>query len=287
MGWKGTLRKVNAASKHSARQKQGQNNAANRASSKLDKNIEQVMAKASSFEKKLISDPIKTLGLRYDEHAGFTSTPFQLSTELFNGEVSLTSDATDRDGFNPQAFNSDLFAVTPLDFMFTRWGLILAIRIENFDPEYQLRTSWHKKTDPESSSIFLLDSEYSNYYYPIASNLSGVVLHGHPRIGLVAFELFRQSTNQLKLFISDVKMSSERGKKYSFEFDYLSSEIATSINASISQPSLTEELVVAIEPQVQDLRKQISSSSSSGCMLVLSSVLALVGVGIIGWQLIT
>lgn len=283
MGWKGTLRSVSAASKRAARESEKQTNAANRGHSKIDKNIDQIISKAASFETKLASDPIKTLGLRYDEHAGFTSQPFELSSELFNGSINLVQSSSSNDvSFSPRQFTTDNFSITPLDFLFTRWGAILAVKIENLDEDYRIKTPWFKKSDPHSSAIYLLNPETSSYYYPISAMLSGETLSGHPKIGLVAFELFREVPSTIQIHVSDVKLSSERGKKYSFDFQVTGPDIYNIISQSLSNPSITDEIQKSLSPEVEKLRNQIPGP---GCMIFLAPIV--VGMVTLGMYLCT
>jgi hypothetical protein len=170
--------------------------------------------------------------------------------------------------FKPRRAKTAEAAVTPIELLVTQWATILAIKLENNDAAFKFRTPWFKKTSPQDSSIFLLDRESSVYYYPISSTLAGEVLPGHPKVALIAFDRFRRSTQSLQLHFTDVKMSSERGKKHSFHFNYDRSSLATRIAEMLSDTTIVDKVEGVLSEQASKLRKQ----ASTGCLLFFLAI---------------
>lgn len=269
MGWKGTLRTINAAGKRAARESDRREKAANRAYAKIDRNHDQAINKVTAFERRLKTDPIKALGLTYDKSSGFDSIPFELSTELFNGSISLTTQGeTSASDFSPKQESSELFTLSPLKVLLTRWATIIAIEIENHSEEYRIRTPWHKKSDPTDSRIYMLDTDNGRYYYPLSSQASGETLPGHPRILLFAFDVFQKPTSRFQLHISDVKLTNERGRKYTFTFDYSAEGLSGLIEEEIDSSSLVSEVESLLESESNKLAAQVKTNSS-GCAVAL------------------
>lgn len=278
MGWRGILRSLNAASNRALRESQKQTNAINRLNTKIDKNYDQALHKANSFEKKVRINPIKTLCLKYSEKDGFTSEPLRISTEIFKGSLYFIQDSNENNSieFSPSKYSTPRFIITPLSFVVSQWCSVLASRIENFDPTYRLRSQWHKRNNPHNSSICLLDRKNSIYYYPIDSTLSGEVLAKHPKIVLVAFEPFRQITNNIQVNISNVKLSSQQQVKHTFNFDCVDASLEKHIQSYSARPSLVEEVQNVLTNQADLLQTPKSKqSSSSGCLIII--ILSIIG----------
>ncbi len=276
MGWKGTLRSLQAASNRAQRERERADRARHRALTKVDKNVEQVMAKARSLEAKLERDPIKALSLSYTEESGFDSEPFSIETELISASISLTShdaDSSRDSSFRPTSYNTISSFVQPLNILITRWGTIVAFKVSNDDAKFQMRVSWVKKSDPRSSKILLLDEEHSEYYYPFASSISGQIVPGHPRIGLIAFDSFRKPTSTLQLHFSNVQLQGGRGGKHSFSHSYTSPSLAGQIQEMLEFPVLTQRVAEVIDQEAQRLRSKVRQSES-GCLLMVFLLVA-------------
>lgn len=160
MGWKGTLRSMNAASNRAARESEKRENATRRVHAKINKNEQGVIDKARTLEERAHRDPIKAFHLRYIPSQGFSSQPFEVNTDFINGSITILADNSRDDAtFRPSRAKTKQGAVTPLDMLVTQWGTIVAISVENFDDSFRLRTPWFKKSDPPGSAVFLLDTE--------------------------------------------------------------------------------------------------------------------------------
>ena len=135
-----------------------------------------------------------------------------------------------------------------------------------------MRLNWVRKSDPQSSPVFLLDADISHYYYPIATSLSGTVVAGHPRIGLVAFEPLRAPTTSIELHCSEVQLQKGRGGKQTFSFLYRDPALADHINQLLTAPRLSEQAATVLQQEAQKLRSRVSHSHS-GCLTVLVGII--------------
>lgn len=288
MGWKGTLRSMQAAANRAQRDQEKADRARYRALTMVDKNVDQVMAKASSLETKLERDPIKALSLSYEEDYGFKSKPFLIQTNLFSGSVSLTRDKGISDEcteFQPPRFNTITSYVQPLDILITSWGTIVAFRVGNEDPEFQMRVSWVRKSDPRLSKILLLDEEHSQYYYPFSSSVAGQVIPGHSRIGLIVFEPFRHPTSTIQLHFSDVQLQRGRGGKHSFAFSYVDPALMENIQEMLRLPNLTKRITDTLDQEAQRLRSTVKQSQS-GCLIMLLLLVSTPMLVVTAWSML-
>ncbi len=270
---------MRAAVNRAGREKEKVDRAHGRAFVKIDRDVAQLMAKARSLESKLERDPIKALSLTYSKQNGFQSQPFTIETDLFSGTVQLTDIRTpDQEPpvFEPPALNTVTSSVRPLDVLLTRWATVVALEVTNDDPDFQLRVNWVRKSDRQSSPIFLLDTEGSQYYYPIATTLSGSVVAGHPRIGLVAFEPFRVPTTSVKVHCANVQLQKGRGAKQTFAFSHRDPILSEQINEILMLPRFSDQVAAAFRQQAQKLRRSMTKSQS-GCMIVLAGCLIAIG----------
>lgn len=270
MGWKGTVRSVNAASNRAQRESDKNQRSLNRNLSKVDREIEQVRRKCQSLEVKLEKDIIKALGIRYTPHSGFTSTPFQLQTSLFSGSIDLLcseKDHSDDFHFEPEGYELGSVYLEALDILVTQWATLVAFRIKHKEPDFHLRLNWVKKSEPSESKVYLLDPVNSEYYYPISTDLKGEVLSGHPRVGIIAFEPFRHPTSTIQIYFSDVKLL-PKIKLDPFCFQSSEDEqFESGIGEIIYKPSLTEQIEETLQEQENTLKKQINDAHSSGCLI--------------------
>lgn len=273
MGWKGTLRSVNAAANKAARETQAtqraQERARNQFLSRVEKSSEAITKKASAFDAALSRDLIKALSLRYDPESGITSQPFEISTPAFEGAISVTSSSGDDTAFEPASFETGTATVTPLALLLTQWASVIAFRVAHSQDDYRLKLNWLKKSDPQSSSVYLLDADNSEYYYPVSTDLRGEVLPGHPRVGLIAFEPFRRPTQHVQVHFSSVKLSSKRGDSNSFHFDVLGDDLGGQIQAANEQPTVPETVEKLLAEEQEKAAQLVAESNKSGCAGVL------------------
>jgi hypothetical protein len=270
MGWKGTLRSVNAASNRAQRESAKNERSLNRDLGKVDREIEQVRRKCQSLEVKLEKDIVKALGIRYTANSGFTSTPFQIQTSLFSGSIDLLcseKDYSDDFHFQPEGYELESVHLEALDILVTQWATLVAFRIQHKEQDFHLRLNWVKKSDPSDSKVYLLDPVNSEYYYPISTDLKGEVLSGHPRAGIIAFEPFRHPTTSVQIYFSDVQLL-PKIKLDPFCFESTKDEkFQSGIQEIINKPSLTNQIEKTLQEQENKLKTQIQAAHSSGCLI--------------------
>lgn len=275
MGWKKTLISLNAATKRLERERERQQRSLLRDVSKVDRSVEEVMQKARRYERALWNDPLKTLALRYELRRGFEAEPFSVESEIFVGHFSVSGvdEEIEPAAFEPKVHQGEMFAVQPLDVWFSAFGTFLALSVENDDPKYRIRPNWFKKSNPQTSPVFLVDEQNSHYYYPRGSSLSGEVLPGHPRIGIMAFEALRQVTDTLTIHFSGIKLSSKRGNGETFQFSIQMPSFPQQ-QELIRDPQLTRMVQAKLDHEATLLSDQLKKPSQVGCALLLVVLIA-------------
>lgn len=286
MGWKGTVRQIQAANNRARREQERANRAVARDLDKAQRDGQKVIDKAKVLDGRLARDPIKTLSVSYQPGVGFSSTPFEIDIGVFTGLVRLihsTDDGSQPYAFEPASFDTVDSRVCPLDMAVTEWGSVVAFEVANDDQDYQMRTPWVKKSDPQSSKVFMLDCEHSEYYYPIASSLVGEVVPGHPKIGLIAFEPFRQPTSDVRIRLSDVQLQKGKGGRFSFEFRCGGSSLPDDISEVLAGRRFVDQISDKVNSELNALIRQ-TQKSQSGCLLLLCLVGA---AGVYGTKLLS
>lgn len=137
MGWKGTLRSMNAASNRAARESDKRGRSLQRGLAKVDRGRDQALKKVVAFEKRLEKDVIKALDLKYADADGLTATPFTLDTDLFSGSIGLlpsAGDDTDIVPFRPAHFEHGSVRITPVRLILTRWATLVVFRAAHDNP---------------------------------------------------------------------------------------------------------------------------------------------------------
>lgn len=272
MGWRGTVRSLNAAAKRAERESQLVQRAADREVARLDRSFDAAIGKARSLEGRITRDPIKGLGLTYDRTDGFKGAAFKLSTESFAATIGLIDGKSDASGqFSPDRYDTIAGSVCPIELMVTQWGAVLAIEVANADRDFNMKAAWVRKSDPAASRIFLVDPVSEQYYHPTATTLSGDVIAGVPRIGLVAFESFRAPAAMLQLHIRDVPLQKGRGGKHSVRFDYTCSGLGDAIANAINSPSLEEQVHAKLSAMHQEMRRD-AGRTKTGCLVVMAGM---------------
>lgn len=270
MGWKGSLRSINAASRRAQKESERNQRSLDRSLSKVDRDMEKVFRKCYTLENQLEKDIIKALNISYVEYAGFTSTPFLIESDLFSCSINLLvseKDHSDSFLFDPNIYTIGNVCIEALDIMVTQWATLIAFKVQHQEMNYRLRLNWFKKSVPEESAIYILDPVNSEYYYPIASDLKGEVLSGHPKVGIMAFETFRQPTPKIQIHFSGVKVSPSRGSKETFLFESTEDEkLKEVIEEAICKPGLSEQISSIAYAEERKLKNKIHAAHS-GCLV--------------------
>lgn len=269
MGWKGVLRSAKAADRRDRQEQDRQNRQIDRIVSKIDRDAQAIRRKAVSLETRVERDIIKALGLSFSEVSGLNANPIQFSNDSFDVQISLLSesdrDEPDADGaFVPQNHVSDVASVTPLRVYLSQWATLIALRIDNTGSDRPLKCSWVRRNDPQASKVYLLDAANSRYYYPLATDLSGDVLKGHPRTGLLAFSALEQPTSELQLHFSGVNLNNVRGRTDRFHFSYTSDSLMEHSAAAHNGQSIVQTVDDYLETEVASLNKRAEKARSGG-----------------------
>ncbi|MEQ9617066.1 MAG: hypothetical protein RLN60_03430 [Phycisphaerales bacterium] len=133
-----------------------------------------------------------------------------------------------------------------------------------------------KKSNPAESPIVLLDPVNSVYYYPKATTLSGEVIPGHPRVGVIAFEPIRAATSKLELHVHDVKLSRERGVKHSFSFRIVSPSLEKSTSTMQRSPDIRQMIDRIVNDAAQRAVDAVEKKRSGGGGCASAIVLAVI-----------
>lgn len=271
MGWRGTLRSINAAGNRAKRESERREREASRALGRLERSTEEALSKVKRFESRLQSNPIGALELKYDKEAGLQSKPLDIDVGLFSGSLDLKIQGAGQSPIerleileSPEAGLS----VRPLDFLLTRWATLVPFEVSHDDPEFRPRANWVKRSDRSNSPALLLDEENSEYYYPIAADSGGEILPGHARVVLVAFEPFRRPTHSVQIRISDVKVGAARNQKGTFAFRLADAEMPGQIQAQLEAPTLLQSVEEQLRLE-EAMGREAIQKQGSGCMVLL------------------
>ena len=283
MGWKGALRSASAADKRYRRERDTQNRRVDRAIDKFERDGESLRKKARSLEEKAAKDILKTFSVRYSNRGGFEFETVTLSTDSYEVSVALSieDEIVTSTRFEPAEFTNENAKITPLTIGISPYALLLAIRVDN-NNEVPFRCNWVKKSDPQASRVFMIDSEHNEYFYPSSTNLTGDILAGHPREGILAFPTPRYAPTDLQIHFSDIGFTKKRSEKVSFSFRYTSDQLKDRVESAIESPSITTLVDDNVESQINDNTQQVnkhrigetSPVAWAALILVLAFVLA-------------
>ena len=175
MGWRGTLRSLNAAANRARRDAERQQRAHARHNAKIQNGYERLLQRARRIDGELSSDPVKALKATF-ANGNFVLAQFALNEPPFFGTVQL-ADGRAETNFTPPRYERASAFIEPLGIALATFAIFVEIRVGHDDPRARLRTNWLKRNRAESL-VFLLDPEHHEYYFPISTNLSGEVLPG-------------------------------------------------------------------------------------------------------------
>jgi len=273
MGWRGAVRSARAASRRVERANQKVINAGNRQLERLNRSASQMLEKARKFEALLEKDPIKALELRYTEKDGFQSEPYKFQAGIFFGSLTLTPESGNEDVFKPATYEIGEARVEALSMLITPWATIVAIKITSDARDYRVKLNWVKKTNRSESKIVLVDDFNDQYYYPLSTDLGGEVFPGIPKTGLIAFEPFREPTQEVQLRICGVRFTVENFEP-ELIYHYQPRGLEEKISEAIAKPPLPDQINEKIQDEVnrgkQLVHERVKAATSSGCLVVLA-----------------
>lgn len=291
MGWRATLRSIEAANRQAAREQDRARRAIHRKSESLLRETESASQQGRRHAQRIVEGivrrPIQTLGLRYLPESGFEASPIAIETEQFSLSLSGVYISSDSDKLDkmiePSELSSHASRVEVLDFVASEFCTLVAFRVTNTDPSYRIRLSWLKKSDLRESPVFLIDERNSEYYYPIESSLIGEVVADHPRVGIIAFEPFRHPTDEFTVHLSELKLSSERGRRYSGSLACRSDQLESAIQECLRRPPLLGRIHSEIDRVINRTRSEITQArasalkSQSGCCIAIVAAFGALG----------
>jgi hypothetical protein len=231
-----------------------------RAAAAGEREVAGMRKQLGALDAKLATRPITTLGLSFQPSTGLHADPIEISS----GSMSMTIGPIDMDlpsnEFKPASYDEDGVTVEPLGLYTSTWFTVVPVRISNSNSDFRPKLNWVKKTDRSSSSIFLLDVENSEYYYPLDTDFTGEVLEGHPRVGIFVFEKFRLPTTRVELHLSGVRLSDigPANLKFTLEGEDLADQIAGELTTKSFVERFDDELT----------QQRATQEAASGCSVV-------------------
>jgi len=273
--------------------------AADREIRTLETSASRAVKQIERLDERLMADPFKEINLRYTEGDGFEADPVDVEAGAVSLRLSVLSNTDGRfyhqENFHPPVHQGEVATVTPLDLLFTPWGTLVAMKIENFELSYRPKIAWIKRNAPETSAIYLIDSQNGQYYYPIATDLKGEIVAGFPKVGIFVFEPMRHVTASLILHVSGVKLSSKRGSSDTFDFECSDAGLAGDIEAAMAGTTFAAMVQDELDRQSNDAFQKINRVRRShqrpvpkGCSAMILLALAFAGSLIcIGLNLLT
>jgi hypothetical protein len=282
MGWNREINRLASAQRRAERQQQVTRNKINRTADshlrRIDQCADRALKQFLSALDKIEKDPVSALNADYSLSEGFSFEPIELDADLFSGKVQIVNDEPESHptwSLQPDTLQNERYRISVLDALPTRVATFVAFYIDNQDDEYQIRLNWMKKSDPQTSPVYLINIATSEYHFPIATNLKGEVVANHPRIGVLAFAPFKNPTNEFAVHFSNLKLTSER-TKYSFDITCTSASLGSIISEQLS----AEDIRTSAETRIETLRRELISSaqdarssslkSASGCLVAIS-----------------
>jgi hypothetical protein len=159
----------------------------------------------------------------------------------------------------------------------TQWGTLLSFRVHNYEISRPLKMRLVKRTSPSESPVYLIDSNNNTYYYPKATDLTGDIVAGHPRIGVIVFEPFRNATDSVAIHFTGAKLSPARGASDTFSFTCIDSKMQHDISDALASRSLTQRVREDVGDKAAEARSQITrerdaamrSIPQAGCLIAI------------------
>jgi hypothetical protein len=200
MGWVGLAVSVGrAASRASARAERKRANEQAASQTAWRREVDGWLQHADALDRRVASDPIEALALRYVEGRGVVST---LPPGPDAGVSATLLPA--RPPAPPTVLHqADGCSIMLLDLRVAPFGVVAALRVEALAG---LKLELIVRSDPKKSPVFVLDRASGSYMHPRATTLPGVIVPGTPAIGLVLFDPLRAPVTALEVHAVDLKL---------------------------------------------------------------------------------
>ena len=233
-----------------------------RAFAEIERDRVRIAKQIASFLTKLERDPIVALNLRFVEGQGVRSDPFEFKGNFVTGTIHQSIDPSRSDGdsgvWTPPEYREGSTTVVPVYGFGADWGLTLVFRVAHQDPDLRLRLDWFKKSDPASSSIYVVDPVNHQYLYPIASSMKGEVLARIPRTGLLVFQFPDSPTDRLQVHFTGVQFGRDHRRKTSFSLEYTSPDLPQAIEQVKARPTISQRLETELENELDKVRSGLT-----------------------------
>jgi len=270
--WKQVYREVEKAGRNAARQGEQIQKKEAKAYEDIEETIVATRRKVDEPVRLIEKDPIDAQQLFYSADGEIDGEAIPVEVQYFSGSfggepVPLSV------LFEPDSFSVDSVTIEPLGLYACDLFSVVALRVIRGDSADLIPLEWVKKSDPRSSSVVLLDAQRSEYHYPISTDLTGQVIAGHPRTGLITFKPFRKATDAVAIHFSDVSIG-KPGNKASFTFTCQDSDISDNLANVLEGPGTRQQMLDVLErvrdEARDDIATQVEAATSSGCAVALA-----------------
>ena len=292
MGWKGTLRSMNAASRR-AQQASGRRA---RTLSKLDGMLSTTLSKLATevqkeidrierYEEKICDGPVKTLELSHEPGVGWTTAPFKEQTGQLTYTVSYKPPSQDV-SFDPQQLDLDSIVLTPCFVGVSQYFTAIAFEAATAAQEGGRILKLTFPNKPESSRIALASPD-GEIFNPLDTSLDGRLFAGTKRRGVVTFEPFDKGLEHFDILF-EAKPKSKGADPETLRIRVTSPTMKEEMATCLSQPSILEQMTTQFreietkyKTDITTKVDEVKKKASSGCLVVVVLWLTAVSAGIV------
>ncbi len=289
MGWKGTLRSMNAAARRAEQANARADRAKQRELASLEKGynsaIQDIERAATSLHKQISNffasatdRPIKTLDINFSSDRGFSVE----STSLSAGDLSLRvgfdiDSSSPGKSFTPNGFTGDGWTTQAHDALFSPFGIFISLSISNHSNDYIIRPKLFNKTNRDSSRLYIIVDGTDEYLYPIECTLPAEVPPGRTATGVAAFALpsTPDQLDSFSIYLSNVKLEQTRSKVENIAFHWSGVPIRGTAASGKSTAFLEQDAHRIVDQwsqqNINSMRDQFNKAlqRSKGCLLFI------------------
>ena len=223
----------------------------------LERDRIRVSGQISSFLAKVERDSISAMNLRFVKGKGMVADPFEFKGRFLTGTVALPEGLGDGDSgtWTPREYQEAGITIAPVCGVMTAWGIAIAFRVAHRNPYLRLKLNWFKKSDPPSGPVYAVDPINHQYLHLTASSMTGEVLPGIPRTGIVMFPVPDSPTDRFEVHFSGVSVGADPRNKASFSFEFTDSDLSEAIESFHNSPTQAQKLEASLESEVDRVRR--------------------------------
>ncbi len=122
--------------------------------------------------------------------------------------------------FTPPVFEWRSVKIQPVDVLLAQGATLVVFRVSHQERRSRIRLDWFRESDPTRSPVVIVDEDNGEFLYPFATSLTGDVLPGRPRTGILAFRRFRRPTSRFTIHFLGVRIGRGRAGSATFAFRY-------------------------------------------------------------------